>query len=206
MILDRLRIFATQPLLAWPLIAGNLAAVWWGWTDYYAYQFQHTTPWLWPWVADSPNAVLLFALALVLRQFRRRAAWLDLLAWATNIQVGVWTVFVLLYYYADFFSHDATLRWTLLWLHVGMIGQAFVLHRDLRAAPPRRAAFGLVAGWIAIHFVLDYGMGIHPILPGPSFPVVAAVTFGITLLTLAMGAWLYRAQGNRTIEASLSTG
>lgn len=192
--LDRLRIFRVHPLLAWPLLVGNLIAVWYGWTDYYAAQLATTPRYLWPFVPDSPNAVLTYVAVLVLQQlFRRRYAWLDLLAFVENIKVGLWTVFVLLYYYQEFFSDHPTLRWTLFWLHVGMIGQAFSLHRELRTSPPSWTAYGLVALWFVVHDALDYGpLRLHPYLRGAAWPQVAGVTFFLSAFVLLWAFSWYR--------------
>lgn len=182
---DALHAVKASPWLAWPLAAGNLVAVYYGWSDYYAAQFEATPWYLWPFVSDSPNAVLLFAASLLLYRLGVRWAWLDVAAFIANVKVGLWTVFVLLYYYEGFFDEDPGLRWFLLWLHVGMVGQAFVLHRDLRngVAAPVLAA---VAALFLAHDALDYGAGTHPYLPGPVDGVVVATTVA---LTLAASAW-----------------
>jgi uncharacterized membrane protein YpjA len=196
-LLDRLHVFRTRPLLAWPLLLGNLVAVWYGWTDYYRAQLEATAAYLWPFVPDSPNAVLSFALVLLLSQLHRRYRFLDVLAWALNIKVGLWTVFVLLYYFERFFADDRTLRWILFWLHVGMIGQAFVLHRRLRRSPPTRLQYGLLAGVLLVSDWVDYGpLDLHPYLRTYSGahhdPIVAYVTVGLSLAVLAGAYLLYR--------------
>lgn len=198
-LLDRLHAFKQVPLLAWPLALGNLAAVYYGWFDYYRVQFDETPTYFWPFVSDSPNAVLVFAAALILFQFRVRHALLDLFAWVVNIKVGLWTVFILSYYYDEYFDHEARLRWILLWLHVGMIAQAFALHRDLRTKTLPRWVFATVAGWVLLGDVLDYTLRLHPSLPGSTtwippyvYPTATAVvTFGITIATLTMALALY---------------
>jgi uncharacterized membrane protein YpjA len=190
-LLDRLDVFARKPYLAWPLILGNLVAVWYGWTIYYAAQLT-ATPWYsWPFVPDSPNAVLLFALALALRQARLRWAWLDLVAWLANVKVGLWTIFVLLYYFEAFFRDEPVLRWILFWLHVGMVAQAWVLHRDLRRAPPHGLSYLVVGAVFLVGDALDYGpLLLHPHLRGPAHPVVSTTTVLLTLLSIAWAlAW-----------------
>lgn len=203
--LDRLHVFRDRPWLAWPLVAANLAAVWYGYTDYYANQLRDTDPVLRIFVADSPNAVLAFALALALSQFRLRHALLDLLAWVLNIKVGVWTVFILLYRYDEFFADtgrtasffawdlpEPTLRWILFWLHIGMVGQALVLHRDLRMKPPNWIVFGIVAAWILLGDLLDYGsLNLHPILRGPADATIVGGTVLLSAATLALAAAWY---------------
>lgn len=190
-VLDVFHAFKARPLLAWPLIIGNLVAVYYGWTDYYAAQFDATPLVLWPFVSDSPNAVLLFAASLFLYQVRRPSRIVDLFAFIANVKVGLWTVFVLTYYYDDFFSHDATLRWLLLWLHVGMVGQAFVLYRDLVRVPWKPVTMAVVSGIFFVHDFLDYGVGTHPYLPATPSVLVILVSVGLTLVSLALADQLF---------------
>jgi len=198
-LLDRLDVFRTRAILAWPLIVGNLIAVWYGWTDYYGFQLSQTPRYLWPFVPDSPNAVLSFAIVLLLSLVRRRSRFLNLLAWSLNIKVGLWTVFVLLYYFGYFFSREPALRWLLFWLHVGMIGQAFVLHRRLRTEPPRAFQYAIIGALLLLSDWVDYGpLDLHPFLgpaSGPHHePIVPVVTTALSLLVLLGGFLLYRAR------------
>lgn len=165
-------------------------AVWYGWTDYYAGQFA-VTPWyLWPLVSDSPNAVLLFALSMILRQLRRGNHVLDLIAFMANIKVGLWTVFVLLYYYDEFFATESTLRWILFVLHAGMVAQAFALYRGLAATPSRTTTLVVVGAAFAGHDLVDYGLGTHPFLPERPDSIVIGVTVGLTALATAVAYFL----------------
>lgn len=196
-LLDRLRVFRTCPGLALALAAGNLWAVWWGWTIYYAAHFARTDWYLAPFVSDSPNAVLAFAVALLLAQFGVRWAWLDLLAWVLNIKVGLWTAFVLIWRFDEFFATDPVLRWFLFWLHWGMVAQVFAFHHDLRRARPARWAFALVFGLVALDVALDYwpGLNNHPFVHGGPYDfasVLGMVTIAITAVVFAAAAALYR--------------
>jgi uncharacterized membrane protein YpjA len=196
---DRLAVFKTCPWLAWPLVVLSTPALYWGWTVYYGAQFAATPEYLWPFVSDSPNAVLVFLASVAFYQLGRRWATLDLLAWVLNVKVGVWSVVILLYWYDEFFSHDATERWFLFVLHVGMVAWAFVHHRDLRRRPP----WGVVAavfGLTLLDLVLDYTVrvnddfNVHPPLPGGPYGFVSdagLIAVGITLGTLALAFWLY---------------
>lgn len=191
--LHRLHFAKALPGLAWPLALLNLAAVWYGYTDYYGNQLAATPVHLRPFVADSPNAVFLFALVLLLYQFGIRHAALDVLAWVENVKVGAWTVFVLLYRYEEFFRDDFALRWTLLVLHVGMVFQVWALHRDLRVDRPSWAWFLLVAAWVFVGDALDYGpLRLHPYLRGEADAVIVGVTIALSVLALAWAAAWYR--------------
>lgn len=174
------------------LIVLALPSIYWGYTDYYGRQLAAASPWLRPFIADSPNAVGLFALVILLAVFRKRSALLDLFAWVANIKVGIWSAFVLLYYYQAFFDHDAVLRWLLFWLHIGMVAQAMLLHHDLRRDPPKVWMFLVVAAWLVLTDWLDYGpLRIHPYLPDPQYPTVTAiVTVALSIATFAL-AWIW---------------
>ncbi len=201
--LDSLHVFKRNPWLAWPLILGNLCAVWYGWTDYYAAQFAATPWYLWPLVSDSPNAVLLFALSLLLYQVRgKRSGILDLFAFIANVKVGLWTVFVLLYYYDGFFAQNPALQWLLFWLHIGMVGQAFVLHRDLvRTKVPHFHYLAAIMVFFA-HDVIDYGFGTHPYLPREPSRLVLEITVILTGVAAATAGLLYRRSLRRSQETA----
>lgn len=195
--LDRLHVFKDRRLFAVPLVLGNLVAVYYGWTDYYAYQFSVTPVWLWPLVSDSPNAVLLFATAVFLHLIGRGNRIVDLVAFIANVKVGLWTVFVLLYYYPQFFDEDVALRWLLFWLHVGMMGQAFVLYRDLRREPLALLwGFAVITAFF-LHDGIDYSLGIHPILPRTPNAFVVSVTVLITALASASAWFLFVRRKNK---------
>ncbi len=114
-------------------------------------------PWWWPFLADSPNAVLLLSLSLVLYQFGRRSRLLDSMALIANIQVGLWTTFLFLSYPEQL----GTWEWgstnnILFFAHMGMPLEALVLARDLRrdAIPWWMAA--VVPAWFGINLAFDY--------------------------------------------------
>jgi len=196
-LLDWLHVFRERAVLAWPLVLGNLVAVYYGWTVYYAGQLEVTPRVWWPFVPDSPNAVLSFAVVLTLSQAKARSRFLDLLAWALNIKVGLWTVFVLLYYFEKFFADEPGLRWLLFWLHVGMIGQAFVLHRELKRASPTRIHFAILGAILFFSDWVDYGpLNLHPYLrtrSGADYdPIVVLVTVALSVLVLVGSMTLYK--------------
>lgn len=166
---------------------------------YYAFQFSITPWWHWWLVPDSPQAVLWASLALLLVEFGRRSRILEALAFVGNVQVGLWTAFVLLYYgrvtwpRLDFF---------LFWLHLGMVALGFVFVDRLRRDPRRlvAVAVGVAAAFYAVNDVMDYWYtgfrfqgcaGLHPVSihplrnPCAGLDVVGVVTVGLTLLSVA---------------------
>jgi len=123
----------------WALLIGviNLVGIVYGFY-YYGQQFA-VTPWYW-WlfVPDSPLAVLWAELALVAYWIGKPQRWLDALAFVGNVQVGLWTVYVLLAFAGDFHTLDflnggpLALNTVLLVGHAGMAALALIFVEDLR--------------------------------------------------------------------------
>lgn len=155
--------------LAWVLVAINLAGTAFG-VWFYAVEFAQLTREpvvMWIWVMDSPLATFWFALSLGLWKLGRPTPWLDTLAFVGCIVLGLWTPWVLLAFWPmyDFF-HPLMYHW-LIWSHLGLAVQAFVIHRYSRFTVP---AIVVAAGWYTIDLVLDFHMPIigglhHPDLP-----------------------------------------
>jgi len=127
--------------------------------------------WLWPLVADSPNAVLLFMVAAIGFRVGRgwRSRWLDAFAFGLNVYVGCWTTFLFLGYLTTLGTFDyasvaqGNANPVLFVAHMGMPLQAFVLARDLRKDGWTwgRAAVVLV-GLAAFVWVDYWGPHLHP--------------------------------------------
>ena len=205
----------------WALLIGaiNLVGIAYGFY-YYRAQFATTPWWLWVFVPDSPLAVLWAELALAAwwLQEKRGAShetwWeasLDTLAFVGNVQVGLWTVYVLSAY-AGFGTFDflhggpVELNTVLLVGHAGMavLGLVFVQGMRERSGRARRTmGIGLAVGaaYYLANDILDYagqnlgfdyqhnGCGLRPYtvpcdLHGPE-TMLAFVTFGLTLGGLA---------------------
>lgn len=188
----------------WALLIAliNLVGIAYGFY-YYVEQFQRTPLWLWPFVPDSPLAVLWAQLALIGYWLGWRAGVLDALAYVGNVQVGLWTVYVLLAYADQFGTYTLNLNTILLAGHAAMAVLALIFLQGLRRereVAPRRAwlAVGLAAGYYLVNDALDYfgpdhslrqlGCGLRPYTV-PCLPdkegLLTAVTFGLTLLGVA---------------------
>lgn len=170
--------FRTSP--PWVLLIAlvNVVGIAYGFF-YYREQFAITPWWLWPFVPDSPLAVLWAELALLggyvwARRGKTPGRWLDsleALAWIGNAQVGLWTVYVLVVY-GDRMGTFETETWpggfqgpslnmVLLLAHAGMVllGLLFLhgLRERARAAPGRLALAATVAGgYYLVNDALDY--------------------------------------------------
>lgn len=218
--------FKENPAARRTILAVNLVGVAYGFY-YYVPQFA-VTPWyLWIFVPDSPLAVLWATLALGLYEFgRRRSDLVDGLAVLANVQVGLWTGYVLVAYAGHFgtfdFSGGVDLNFILLWGHLGMAVEALIfldgLRASFRARPGRFApTLGALAAWVLLNDALDYlatglgtgdGCALRPytvpcLLNGPE-QTLTAVTFGLSLAGLAfLGAttrWSATAGASATRE------
>ena len=201
---------------AWALVIAlvNLVGIGYGFY-YYGAQFASTPPWLWWLVPDSPLAVLWAQLALAAYWLlRARPGWLDALAFVGNVQVGLWTCYVLLAYEdafhtLDFLQGEGPIALnTVLWFgHLAMAALALVFVKGLRdraAGSPAAvwAAIGIAAAYYLVNDVVDYfgpsygrttcGLRPYTVPCGPGETTLAAVTFGLTIGATLLLAWLTR--------------
>lgn len=214
---------SAAPFWNHPVLFGLLVvlAVWagiWGFTTFYGDQFARTPWYTWPFVPDSPlstTAWLIAAVAVKLgwdrRGDRTGKAWAFFSNWAAmmNILVGLWTVFVLLYHRAHFFSAGGVadvFQGMLVVAHLGMVGLAVLLLRKQQALPIL-GYLGLLALaflWVFMdYFFVDLflpGSGIEIFPNGvPGHPetlrVVASVTIGLALFATAAVTMTMRYRG-----------
>src|ERR1051325_8111003 len=166
--------FKTQRAWAWLIGAINLVGIAYGFY-YYAPQFARTPWYLWIFVPDSPLAVLWAELALLGYWLGRRAMAIEALAVVGNVQVGVWTVYVLLAYAKEFGTYTLNLNTILLAGHAGMAVLALIHLAGLpecRAKTPPTASTGIAiaAAYYLANDAIDYfgpdhlhnGCGLRP--------------------------------------------
>lgn len=199
---------------AWAAVIAviNLVGIAYGFY-YYGAQFAITPAWLWWLVPDSPLAVLWAELALaaywLLPRQRERWLWLDALAFVGNVQVGLWTCYVLLAYEPafhtlDFLQGEGPMDLnSVLWVgHLGMAALGLIFVKGLREARPRarRIAIGVAAGYYLLNDIVDYfgpdhvgrGCGLRPytVPCTAQEPILALVTFALTIASVGALAWL----------------
>ncbi|MFB6204200.1 MAG: DUF1405 domain-containing protein [Candidatus Nanohaloarchaea archaeon] len=154
---------------------------------YYLPQFRETAPALWLFVPDSPFATLLMAFSLLYFLRGRGSLFLEPLAFIANFKYGLWTVFVLLFYFETFFAGNSTAMYLFLLLsHLLMALQAFlVLDYGGFEMKGLLAAAGVVLVNDAADYVLDTHTWIHAQHTHPVSPAMAAA-FSLTLLAAAI--------------------
>lgn len=123
------------------------------------------TPWWsWPLVADSPNAVLLFFVAvLAYRLTGWRSKVLDALAFTLNIYVGLWTTALFVSYASTMGTYSGSVNTVLFVTHMGMPLQSLVLVQDMRRDRWSPAGAAALLAFLAAFVVVDYwGPHWHP--------------------------------------------
>lgn len=188
---------------------------------YYVPQLARTPLLLWPFAPDSPLAVLWALLAILLHQAHRRAggegerpgvaaATVDALAFVANLQVGAWSVYVLVRYADAFNTFSWSVPTLLLVSHAGMILLAFVFLDGIRKrywAQPRAQAIGVAvaAAFYLLQDALDYfgpdfmgrgcGMRPHTVPCDPALEMALAwITFSLTIVTVGVAVAAMRAR------------
>lgn len=177
--------FANNRALATLLILVNLGGVAFGYYYYYG-QFLDTPFYLWPFVPDSPLAVLSFAVFLALHSFLRyQHPALNLLAAVSLIKAGVWSVLVLLLFWPSFFVLRAPFSVMLILLHLGMVLQALVVLSVWKQQVRKEHAL-LVFAWLLLGDFMDYVVGTVPypvpFIAGPYFTLLALESVASTLV------------------------
>lgn len=170
---------------------------------YYVPQFAVTPWWLWPLVPDSPFAVLLMSIALVLMLAGRGSRLVNLVGSVAMVKVGLWTAFVLVFF-ADHFRFSflpvvgcsegllgcGNMNTVLFYLHLAMALETLIVADRL---PVSWKTFGAVGGAFVLVDVIDYtwpvdhlGRGCSGLFPHTVPCADHAVTFSVTLV-ISMG-------------------
>lgn len=167
-----------------PIIIANLAGTAFGFY-YYREQFASTVPYLWIFVADSPIATLLIATSLFLYLRGNHSGLVDALAAIANIKYGLWTVFVLLFYFDTFFSSNPLPMYLFLLVsHFLMFLQAFLV-LDYTDFDTRHLA--IAASWFLVNDLLDYLIDLHTRIYAPhGHPVSPAMVAAFTLTAVSV--------------------
>lgn len=137
--------------LAWLIAAVNILGTAFGFW-YYRIQFAATPAIAWPLVPDSPMATAFIGLSFVAYKLDLDADWLHALAFFGTIKLGLWTPFVQLFLNGQ---GDLAL-WLyqfLIWSHLAMALEAFVIHR-FASFSVRSVAIALF--WYGLNDVVDY--------------------------------------------------
>lgn len=137
--------------LAWPVILLNLLGTAFGFW-FYSAQLSETPMIMWPIVPVSPLATLFMALSLAAWRLDISAEWLHALAFVGCLKYGLWTPFVQIVINGPG-AIDPLLYQFLIWSHLAMAVQAFLIHRY--ASFPVWAV-AIATAWFVLNDMLDY--------------------------------------------------
>lgn len=153
-------------------IFGTGYGFWW-----YRGQFAQTPRYLWPFVPNSPLAVMYFFIVLWLILNKKRSVFWEGLAYFGLIKHGLWTVAIISIY--ELSGRTSPDNFGLWFGHGGMALQA-VLFWYYYGLPLRYShAFGLSA-WYLFNDYLDYGVGIYPWVDTTAITIPTIRTIAIT--------------------------
>lgn len=189
--LNFLSAFREVRTLALVVTITNIGGVGYG-IYYYWAQFGRTPWYLLPFVPDSPTGPFLMILVFLLwwGRNKKRSPTLELIAFVSLVKYGIWTLLIFKLYWADFFTGpNASLSWTLLFLHGAEAVQAGILLKGMRT--PSLPGLTLAAAWFALGDFSDYVLGTHPELPAGLDPSVGARV--VPLMTVALTIICYLA-------------
>jgi uncharacterized membrane protein YpjA len=196
----------TPWMIAWVLAACFLIGGW-GFYAYYGPQFEWIGLENWyvfPFVPDCPLFVYLFAFVILGRYLGVENPAFTAFVAIGNIKYGIWTVFVLFYYFDRFFGGDeALLRSTILLLHVGMVPLGILLWRTTPRLPGWQ--YAAVLGVLLVFDYFDYFFTnkyqIYPVgLPNDgvydpwSFQELGLVPWFTIAESILLVAWIYLAR------------
>lgn len=183
----------------WVIVAINLVGTAFGFW-YYTAQLSRTPMEMWIFVPDSPVATLLIALALAAWALGRANDYLTAMAFIGNIKLGLWTPYSLVIYADAFLEFTPTPMYAFLIVsHLGMVIQAFVLHR-ITDFPVK--AIGIATVWYTVDLLMDYfiplvGTPTYTSVPyqdtAPFFTtsVLQVTAAGAVVLTLVPLFWMF---------------
>ncbi len=207
--------FKTDWRLTALLLAFNALGIGYGYYYYFQVgQFDPSSsyfrsPWLWLLIPDSPNAVLLMSLSLILFRFGKRSKWLDALAFTQMIYVGLWTTALFLLYP----ERMGTFAWSewpqnanpLLFVsHMGMPLEALVLVHGMRNDRFTATTAGALVAFSAFFVMVDYwGPVLHPApFMHPNDAALHAVSPWLMIVTLLAWFGLVRPIKDRVVSGT----
>ena len=193
-ILDFFAAFKTDRRLFIPLLVITLIGSAFGYY-YYEYQFSVTPPHLWLFVPDCPLFTTFFAIVLIGQLMGKESPLFNAFTFAGLLKYGIWTVFVLLLYWNDYFGGgEGLFRGVLMIAHIGMVLLALTmvngLRRDGHMGRIGKGGIYLTGAVFLIFDFFDYVVGTYPLIPTTHLGLVSwfsvGETFAVTALLLVL--------------------
>ncbi len=178
-------------------IAGSLVGLFYYWD-----QLVSASPFAWIFIPDCPLYTLLIAVVLAVYVSTKRGS--DLINFITAVglaKYGTWTVAVVLGFSTFYFSVDSSLYTVLVLMHVAMAAEFILPLLLIRQLKYRWAAIALV--WFLANDFADYFLGTHPTVPTSEISLIAAFTFLLTPLFIALAYYTARFLNNGKTHKTL---
>ena len=169
---------------------------------YYWDQLVSASPFAWIFIPDCPLYTMLVALVLAVYASTKRSS--DLINFITAVglaKYGTWTVIVVLGFSTFYFSIDSTLYTVLALMHVTMAAEFILPLLLIRKLKYRLTAIALV--WFLANDFADYSLGTHPPVPTNEISLIAAFTFLLTPLFIAIAYCTARFLNNSKTHKNL---
>jgi len=149
---------------------------------FYLPQLSQTSSLQWIFVLDCPLYSLLMAIVFGLAFFGVKNDSLAFFASVGAFKYGVWTMFALALYGNWFFSPaNAPVSVVLFAAHALLALGGLVLLGRPRVS---NVFFAVVFAWFILGDVLDYGFGLHTLLPSPELIWPAVAAFALTFFAV----------------------
>jgi len=177
-------------------IAGSLVGLFYYWD-----QLVSASPFVWIFIPDCPLYTMLVAVILAVYVSTKRSS--DLINFITAVglaKYGTWTVVIVLGLSTFYFSVDSGLYTVLVLLHVAMAAEFILPLLLIRQLKYRWTAIALV--WFLANDVADYFLGTHPLVPTSEISLIAAFTFLLTPLFVAIAYFTARFLNNSKTHKS----
>ncbi|TVY11638.1 DUF1405 domain-containing protein [Paenibacillus cremeus] len=191
--------------LFWVNLLGTIYGYEWYWKQL-VYTAQEISPWLLPFVPDSPTASLFFTFVLIylLIESKRNddqsnkpagivRGFVEAFAVITSFKYGIWAVSMIM---ASAYQGDSLVwqDWMLSISHLGMAAEALLYFAFYRY---RWSSVVLAAAWAFLNDYMDYTAGVFPWLPEvlmDDLPAVETFTISLSVVSavVAMVMWLIR--------------
>jgi uncharacterized membrane protein YpjA len=177
-------------------IAGSLVGLFYYWD-----QLVSASPFVWIFIPDCPLYTMLVAVILAVYVSTKRSS--DLINFITAVglaKYGTWTVVIVLGLSTFYFSVDSGLYTVLVLMHVAMAAEFILPLLLIRQLKYRWTAIALV--WFLANDVADYFLGTHPLVPTSEISLIAAFTFMLTPLFVAIAYFTARFLNNSKTHKS----
>ncbi|AGK60709.1 putative membrane protein [Archaeoglobus sulfaticallidus PM70-1] len=173
----------SRKLMLFIVIANLMGAVY-GYY-YYRYQLMASPEYFWILITDCPNASLFIAVAVTLILIGRKSDDFSFFSSANLFKYGLWTMSVLIYHKAYFFSGGRYILYSFIFVtHFLLFVESFWLIS--LAENVSRKGLMLTVLWMVLNDFSDYILNTHPYIPESGIELVAAYTVILSAVSILL--------------------